>query len=95
MSAAVWSWIAAVVSVGGLWLAGINPRMGWVYGLGAQVVWALYGVMTQQPGMIALSVVFTLLYVRNLHRWRGTVFRRAAAASDPVHCVCHEGGKAA
>lgn len=86
MSAVIWSWVAAAVSVGGLWIAGFNPRAGWVYGLGAQVVWALYGVATNQPGMIALSAVFTLLYLRNLHRWRGTTFRRAAV--EPSECSC-------
>lgn len=78
MSAAAWSWLAATVSVTGLWISGANPRAGWVYGFAAQTVWVLYGCYTGQPGMIALSVVFVALYTRNLRRWRGTRFIRAA-----------------
>ncbi len=75
MSPAVWSWIAAGVSVGGLWIAGINPRVGWVYGIASQAVWVTYGLATDQPGMIALSVAFVALYCRNLWRWRFTEFK--------------------
>lgn len=77
MSAAVWSWIAAAVSIAGLWIGGQNPRWGWVYGIAAQVVWVTYGLATSQPGMIALSAAFVALYTRNLVRWRGTRFSPA------------------
>lgn len=79
MTPVVWSWITAGVSVGGLGVAGINPRAGWVYGLGAQGVWAAYGVTTRQYGMVAGAVVFDLLYCLNLWRWRGTRFQRHAS----------------
>lgn len=76
MSAAAWSWFAAAVSVLGLWLSGQNPRVGWIYGLGSQGVWITYGITTHQPGMLALSGAFLMLYGRNLLRWRGTRFKR-------------------
>lgn len=79
MSASAWSWVAAAVSIVGLWVAGLNPRAGWVYGIGAQVVWVLYGLATDQYGMIALSVAFVAIYSRNLYRWRGTRFERKTA----------------
>lgn len=78
MSPAVWSWFAAAVSVLGLWLGGVNPRIGWVYGLISQSVWITYGVTTHQSGMLALSAAFLVLYSRNLWRWRGTRFERKA-----------------
>jgi hypothetical protein len=78
MSPALWSWIAAGVSVAGLWIAGINPRIGWIYGIVSQAVWVTYGLATDQPGMIALSVAFVALYGRNLWRWRGTQFKPAS-----------------
>ncbi|WP_329094279.1 hypothetical protein [Streptosporangium sp. NBC_01469] len=80
MSAAVWSWVAAAVSIAGLWVGGINPRAGWIYGIGSQGVWAAYGLVTDQPGMIALSAAFVILYSRNLWRWRGTHFKPVAQA---------------
>ncbi|WUS97092.1 hypothetical protein OHA46_10550 [Streptomyces sp. NBC_00708] len=86
MSAAWWSWAAAAVSIIGLWVAGINPRIGWAYGIASQTVWVAYGMATEQWGMIALSFAFVVIYVRNLYRWRHTRFERspgADAASAP------------
>jgi len=78
MSAAAWSWLAATVSVLGLWISGLNPRAGWVFGIASQALWCTYGTVTGQPGMIALSVAFVIIYGRNLRRWRGTRFDRQA-----------------
>lgn len=83
MSPAAWSWIAAGVSVVGLWIGGFNPRWGWVYGIGCQAVWVTYGILTDQPGMIALSVAFVALYSRNILRWRGTRFERTPKLPQP------------
>lgn len=77
----MWSIVTAVVSVAGLWLSGYNPRWGWAYGIGAQAVWLVAGLATGRPGDIGLSLVFTVIYVRNLRRWRGTRFERAASSS--------------
>jgi hypothetical protein len=90
VSNAVWSIVTAAVSVAGVWLAGHNPRWGWQWGLGAQVVWLVAGLATGRPGDVILSVVFTVIYLRNLRRWRGTRFQPAATASaaagEPVLC---------
>lgn len=75
MSATTWSWVAAAVSVAGLWIAGFNPRTGWIYGIVSQGVWVTYGIATDQHGMIALSVAFVAIYSRNLWRWRFTRFQ--------------------
>ncbi len=81
MSPAAWSWVAAAVSVLGLWIGGFNPRAGWIYGIASQAVWVTYGLVTDQPGMIALSVAFVGIYSRNIWRWRGTRFDRAAEST--------------
>jgi hypothetical protein len=89
VSASLWSWIAAAASCAGLWLSGYNPRWGWVYGICCQGVWTAYGWFTHQPGMIALSVVFVVIYTRNLRRWRGTRFQRQpepAAEKEKTPC---------
>lgn len=85
MSAVTWSWLAAAVSVAGLWISGINPRVGWFYGIASQAVWVTYGMATEQWGMIALSFAFVVLYLRNIRRWRYTRFERAKSvpASTP------------
>lgn len=82
MSAATWSWIAAVVSVAGLWISGYNPKIGWAYGIISQGVWIAYGLATNQPGMIALSLAFIVIYLRNLRRWRGSRFERTPQRSE-------------
>lgn len=82
MSPGAWSWLAASLSIIGLWLSGYNPRVGWVYGIAIQAVWVAYGLDTDQPGMLALSAAFVAIYGRNLYRWRGTAFKRAAAQPE-------------
>lgn len=74
MSPALWSWVAASVSILGCWIGGRNPTWGWGYGIAAQGVWIAYGLFTNQPGMIALSLVFVAMDIYNLHRWEGTHF---------------------
>lgn len=74
MSPFLWSWIAAAVSIFGCWIGGRNPKWGWGYGIAAQGVWIAYGLLTNQPGMLALSFVLIAMDVYNLHRWDGTNF---------------------
>ena len=50
------------MSVLGLWISGLNPCTGWVYGIASQSVWIAYGLVTHQPGMIAFSAAFIGLY---------------------------------
>ena len=79
----VWSLVTMVVSVGGLWFGGIEPRWGWWCGIGAQAVWFVAGVYTSRPGDVILSIVFVIMYVRNLRRNRGASYRdQAATARD-------------
>lgn len=80
MSPTLWSWIAAGVSIAGLYISGYSPRWGWIYGIASQAVWVAYGLATDQHGMIALSAAFLLIYGRNLWRWRGTTFTPAATS---------------
>jgi hypothetical protein len=87
MSASVWSWLAALVSIAGLWLSGHNPKIGWLYGIVSQGVWATYGLTTHQPGMIALSAAFVVIYTRNLRRWRGTRFRPTTRTASSANAM--------
>lgn len=77
----VWSLITMGVSVGGLWLAGHEPSWGWWWGIGAQMVWIVAGIATQRPGDIILSIIFTILYVRNIRRNRGKSYRGQPSVS--------------
>lgn len=94
MSPSTWSFIAAGVSIAGLWISGNSPRWGWAYGIAAQVVWVAYGLATDQPGMLLLSAAFVGIYGRNLWRWRHTRFQRATAAQAVEPTTCCVGGRA-
>jgi len=87
MSPAIWSLITAGASIVGLWIGGNNPRHGWIYGLGCQVLWATEGCFTHRPGDIILSFAFVIVYGRNLRRWRGTRFK-PAAKPEPESVPC-------
>ncbi|WP_040829018.1 hypothetical protein [Nocardia jiangxiensis] len=71
---AAWSWITAAVSIIQCWISSHNPRKGWLFGIAAQSVWVIDGIVTGQPGTIALSVALTCIYIRALYRWHGTDF---------------------
>lgn len=88
MSPAIWSWIAAAVSIAGLWISGLNPRWGWAFGIATQAVWVTYGLATDQPGLLLLSAAFVGIYTRNLWRWRHTNFERATAAKVDRELCC-------
>lgn len=92
MSPAYWSWLAAAVSIAGLWISGLNPRWGWAYGIAAQAVWTAYGLATDQPGMLLLSAAFVGIYGRNIWRWRHTRFERATTAKVEQELCCTGAG---
>jgi hypothetical protein len=69
------------VSIAGLWISGHSPRAGWTYGIASQAVWVAYGLTTHQHGLVALSAAMTIIYIRNLRRWRGTRFTPAASTT--------------
>ena len=77
MSLAVWSWITAAVSLFGAFISSRSPRRGWMYGIGAQLVWITAAVATHQPGTVALSSAFIVIDCYSLWRWRGTRFTPA------------------
>lgn len=72
-----WSLATMVTSVAGLLLSRWNPKNGWRYGLGCQVVWIVRGAVTGQPGDIILSVIFIVTYVINLATSRRALWVRA------------------
>lgn len=67
------SWGLFAISCAGLWLQGINPKWGWRFAIANQIgAWLPYNIITHQFGLGAMSLVFTIIYARNLRRWKGT-----------------------
>lgn len=66
----IWSLVLAAVGVFGLWLAGRKNWVGWAVGLGAQVLWFAYALVTKQYGFIVSALAYGWVYGTNLVRWR-------------------------
>jgi hypothetical protein len=64
-----WSWLLTAVGVTGLILAGRNLWWAWLIGLGAQVLWIAYAIVTRQWGFIASAFIYGTVYVINTRRW--------------------------
>ena len=66
-----WSWILTAVGVTGLYLAGRGLWWSWLIGLGAQVLWLCYAIVTRQYGFIVSAFAYGWVYARNARRWAG------------------------
>lgn len=64
-----WSWALAAVGITGIWLAGRNNKAGWAVGVGAQMLWLAYAVVTEQWGFLVTAVAYGAVYARNWWRW--------------------------
>lgn len=67
----IWSFVLAGIGVFGLYLAGRGNRYGWMVGIGAQVLWAVYAISTDQWGFLVSCVAYAWVYSMPLYRsWR-------------------------
>lgn len=58
------------VGVFGLWLAGRKSKWGWAVGLGAQALWIIYAIATEQWGFIVSAAIYGAVYAKNFSSWR-------------------------
>lgn len=66
----IWSIALAAVGILGLYLAGRKNVWGWAIGVGAQVLWIAYAIVTQQYGFILSALAYGWVYSLNWWRWR-------------------------
>jgi hypothetical protein len=59
----IWSLVLAAIGVAGLWLIGDGRKIGFLFGMLAQVAWATYAVMTGQWGFILTCVAYGWVYM--------------------------------
>lgn len=67
-----WSYLLMAVGVFGLWLAGRKSVWGWAVGLGAQVLWVAYALVTEQYGFLVSATVYGWVYLDNWVKWGGS-----------------------
>ena len=72
-----WSFVLAGIGILGIYLAGRKSLWGWAIGVGAQLLWIVYAIVTQQWGFIASAVAYASVYGLNWYRW--SVDRKKAA----------------
>jgi drug/metabolite transporter superfamily protein YnfA len=76
----LWSYILAAVGIFGLWLSGRKDYRGWFVGLGAQILWVTYALVTVQYGFILSAVAYGAIYLKNGMSWMRE--KRAKEALD-------------
>ena len=64
------SWILSIVSGTMLWLMGNKSKWGPRVGLMGQILWIVYAVWLRQWGLLPGVLVYTLIHVRNVAKWR-------------------------
>ncbi len=69
MIPAWWSWLLTAGGVFGIYLAGRKSLWGWAVGLGMQLLWVAYAVVTVQWGFIVSAFAYGAVYARNWYRW--------------------------
>ena len=65
-----WSWILTAIGATGLLLAGKKVAWAWLVGLGVQVLWVAYAVVTVQYGFVASALIYGGVYARNHMLWK-------------------------
>ncbi|MFJ4287986.1 hypothetical protein ACIPY0_20285 [Paenarthrobacter nicotinovorans] len=65
-----WSFALTAVGVLGIYISGKKNYWGWGIGLGAQVLWFIYAIATQQWGFIISCFAYGYVYAKNFRQWR-------------------------
>ena len=66
----LWSFVLSTIGVFGIYLAGSKNVWGWFLGLGAQVLWFIFAIVTKQYGFIISAFAYGWVYGRNFLKWR-------------------------
>lgn len=65
----LWGYLLIAPAITATWLQGRRNRMGWVLAILAQVLWIIVAVVSNQPGVIVLSIAYIGIYAYNLNKW--------------------------
>jgi hypothetical protein len=69
----VWTWALfgfELIGVTGMWFVGRKYWWGWLIVLLHSVPWAVYSVIYEKPGFIAMSVMWWTVNATNMIKWR-------------------------
>lgn len=66
----VLSYVISFTSAIMLWLMGNKTRWGPIVGIGNQILWVVYVLLTSQWGLLPGVVMYLFIHVRNLYKWQ-------------------------
>lgn len=69
MNAEWWSWVLTSVGIMGLYLMTKKNPAGFVVGLGAQLMWIMYALSTEQYGFVVSAIAYGFVNVLGFYRW--------------------------
>lgn len=64
------SWILAILSLIGMWNVGKYRLWAWIYLGVLEILWTVYGILTEQYGFLLLTVGYITIYTINYKRWK-------------------------
>lgn len=71
----MWSWILTAVGLTCFFLAGRKVWWAWYIGIGGQVLWLIYSLVTLQWGFLAGVIAYTVVYSKNAYSWTREHFK--------------------
>jgi hypothetical protein len=66
----MWSWILEGIGMTGALLAGRKLWWAWSLLLANAILWAVYGITSEQYGFAFASIFYGPIYARNMMKWR-------------------------
>lgn len=73
MSEHAWTWLLLgmeVIGVTGMYFVGQRKWWGWFIVLIHSFPWAIYSVLYDKPGFIAMTMLWWTMNFRNMRKWR-------------------------
>jgi hypothetical protein len=71
-AAQAWPWALSAVTLLSVWVIGLKRHEGWLIGLAAEVLWAVWSVLYHEWGFLVSAGAFSVIYARNWWLWRST-----------------------
>lgn len=66
-------WFAASMSVLMIYYIGNKNRIGFYFGLAANITWLIFAIMASSPPIFLSNVIFLLLNLRGISKWNSAL----------------------
>jgi nicotinamide riboside transporter PnuC len=76
-----WSISLSLIGIIGLHIAGRKSQWGWFIGMGAQILWIIFAIVTNQYGFILSALAYGTVNWNNWQKWRKD--KRKSVTTEP------------